>query len=110
MKKGSLVLLVLSVMLVTFVRFNISSVQPTFTVTETSTEITVENDFFKAVFDVDPANKHGKIRWFYIKPDDTVNIVATSFWEDMKQILNGEQQPRLEQTGQPWKKKVRPLR
>lgn len=81
MKKGSLVLLVLSVMLVTFVRFNISSVQPTFTVTETSTEITVENDFFKAVFDVDPANKHGKIRWFYIKPDDTVNIVATSSWK-----------------------------
>jgi len=50
-------------------------------VTETANEITVENDYFKAVFDVATANKHGKIRYFYIKPDDTVNIVATSTWK-----------------------------
>ena len=49
-------------------------------VTETSTEIIIKNDYFKAIFDKDPSNKHGHIRYFYIKPQDTVNIVSNSTW------------------------------
>jgi len=50
-------------------------------VTEDNNWITVENDYYIAKIDKNVANKHGHIREFYIKPDDTVNIVATSAWK-----------------------------
>lgn len=49
-------------------------------VTETSTEITIENSYYKAIFDKDPANGYGRIRYFYIKPDTTNNIIPDNIW------------------------------
>lgn len=49
-------------------------------VTQTSTTITIENDYYKAVFDSDSSHGHGRIRYFYIKPQTTVNIIPTNQW------------------------------
>jgi len=50
-------------------------------VTETAETIIVENAYYKAVFDIDPDNAHGRIREFYIKPETTVNVIPTFIWK-----------------------------
>jgi len=74
------VILLILALLPTLTGNFLSQVHATF-VTGDNDWITVENDYYIAKIDKNVANKHGHIREFYIKPEDTINIVATSQWK-----------------------------
>lgn len=61
--------------------FPISTVYSTSFVTQDANTITIENSYYKAIFDKKASDLHGRIRYFYIKPDTTNNIIPDNNWK-----------------------------
>ena len=85
--RKSLAFILTILLSVTTALIPLQSAHATSFVTETASSITIENDYYKAVIDKTTAS-FGGITDFYIKPDTTIDIVASG---DTHDIIGGHE-------------------